>query len=336
MPPTPTARHPPPQPLHSPPRPPRQRPTTPPNPPPPPPRPVRPLALLLAAPPPAPAQDIEPRAYSNAPVGVNFFLGGYAYTQGSLATDPSVPLTDPHLATHSAVLGYGRVFQLWGQSAKINVAVPYSWLGGTAVFAGDPIQRTVRGLGDTAIRASVNLYGAPAMDLKTFRTYQQDLILGASLTLTAPTGQYDPSRLVNLGTNRWSIRPELGASKAIGPLTLELSAGPIFFTDNDNFLGGQTRSQAPILAAQAHAIYEFGAGLWAAFDALYFTGGSTAIDGQGKHDLQRNWRLGGTLAVPLNPNSSLKLVASSGVSARPGNNYALIGLFLQYRWGAGL
>jgi hypothetical protein len=293
-------------------------------------------ALFLAAASAARAQDIEPRAYSNAPVGVNFLVGGYVYTQGSLATDPSVPLTDPHLATHNALLGYGHVFQLWGQSAKVNIAAPYSWLGGNAVFAGEPIQRTVNGIGDTTIRASVNFYGAPAMDLKSFRNYQQDLILGASLAITAPTGQYDPSRLVNLGTNRWSIRPELGASKALGPLTLELSAGPIFFTDNGNFLDGHTRSQAPVLAAQAHAIYDFGAGIWGAFDALYFTGGSTSIDGQGKHDLQRNWRLGGTLALPLSPNYSLKLFASSGVSARTGNNYDLIGILLQYRWGAGL
>jgi hypothetical protein len=294
------------------------------------------LALLLAATSAARAQDIEPRAYSNAPVGVNFLVGGYVYTQGSLSTDPSVPLTNPHLTTHNAVLGYGHVFQLWGQSAKLNVVVPYSWLGGNAVFAGEPIQRTVNGIDDTTIRASVNFFGAPAMDLNSFRSYQQDLILGASLTVTAPTGQYDPSRLVNLGTNRWSIRPELGVSKALGPLTLELSAGPTFFTDNSNFLDGHTRSQAPVLATQAHAIYDFGSGIWGAFDALYFTGGSTAIDGQGKHDLQRNWRLGGTLALPLSPNYSFKLFASTGVSARTGNNYDLIGILLQYRWGAGL
>jgi hypothetical protein len=294
------------------------------------------LALLIAAATAVRAQDIEPRAYSNAPIGMNFLGGGYAYTRGSLPTDPSVPVTNSDLTTSSALLAYGRVFELWGQSAKINVVAPYSWLSGNAVFAGQPIQRSVNGLTDTSVRASVNFFGAPAMDLEEFRNYQQDLIVGASLAVTAPTGQYDASRLVNLGTNRWSIRPELGASKAFGPLTIELSVGPTFFTDNTNFLNGHTRSQAPIVSGQAHAIYDLGSGIWGALDAQYFIGGSTAVDGEGNQDLQRNWRLGGTLALPLSRNYSLKFFGSAGVAARTGNNYGLVGILVQYRWGAGL
>jgi hypothetical protein len=294
------------------------------------------IALILAGATVARAQDIEPRAYSNAPVGVNFLVGGYVYTRGSLPTDPSIPLTDSQLTTSSAVLAYGHVFELWGQSAKVNVVAPYGWLAGNAVFDGQPIQRSVDGLADTAARISVNFFGAPAMDLQKFRHYQQDLILGASLIVTAPTGQYDSSRLVNIGTNRWSIRPELGASKAFGPLTIELSAGPSFFTDNTNFLNGHTRSQAPIGSVQAHAIYDFGSGIWGALDGQYLTGGSTAVDSNDNQDLQSNWRLGGTLALPLSPNFSLKLFASTGVYARTDNNYDLIGILVQYRWGAGL
>jgi hypothetical protein len=294
------------------------------------------FALLLAAVPAARAQDIEPRAYSNAPVGVNFLGFGYAYTQGSLPTNPSLPLTNSHVTTSSALLGYGHVFDLWGQSAKVNVVAPYSWLGGNAVFAGQPVQRSVNGLTDTSVRLSVNIYGAPAMDLQEFRNYQQDLILGASLNVTAPTGQYDGSRLVNLGTNRWSIRPELGASKAFGPLTIELSVGPTFFTDNTDFLNGHTRSQDPLISGQAHAIYDFGSGIWGSLDVQYWTGGSTAVDGESNHNLQRNSRLGGTLALPLSRNYSLKFFGSTGVSARTGNNYDLVGILVQYRWGAGL
>lgn len=294
------------------------------------------LTLPLGAATAARAQDIEPRAYSNAPVGVNFLVGGYAYTQGSLPTNPSLPLTDSHLTTSSVLLGYGHVFELWGQSAKINIVAPYSWLSGNAIFAGQPVQRSVSGLIDTSARISVNFFGAPAMDLQEFRNYEQDLILGGSLAVTAPTGQYDSSRLVNLGTNRWAVRSELGASKAFGRLTIELSAGPTFFTNNTNFLNGHTRSQNPILSGQAHAIYDFGSGIWAALDGQYFTGGSTTLDGTDNHNLERNWRLGGTLALPLSRNFSLKLFGSTGVYARTGNNYSLLGILVQYRWGAGL
>ncbi len=294
------------------------------------------LALLLAAASAAHAQDIEPRAYSNAPIGVNFLSGGYAHTSGSLPTDPSLPITDTHLTTSSAIVGYGHVFELWGQSAKINVIAPYSWLSGTAAFAGQPIQRYVNGLVDTSARLSVNFYGAPAMNLREFRNYRQDLILGGALTVIAPTGQYNSARLVNLGTNRWAVRPELGASKEYGPLTLELSGGPTFFTDNDNFLNGHTRAQSPIVSAQTHAIYDFGLGIWGSLDAQYWAGGSTEIDDTGYQGFQRNWRVGGTLALPLSPNYSFKIFASTGVAARTNNNYDLIGILLQYRWGAGL
>jgi hypothetical protein len=295
------------------------------------------LALaVLAAPAVAQAQDIEPRAFSNAPVGVNFLIGGYAFTRGGLATDPALPVTNARLNTSSMVLAYARVLDLWGKSAKFDATLPVTWLSGTALLAGQPIERTVDGLGDTRFRLSVNLYGAPALTLDEFREYRQDLILGASFAVTAPTGQYDPSRLVNLGTNRWSFRPEFGASKALGPLTLELTAAATFYTENRNFLGGRTRSQDPIASFQGHAIYSFPRGIWASLDATYFAGGRTTIDGDLNNDLQRNWRLGATLAVPLSARHSIKLYASSGVSARTGNNYDLIGIALQYRWGGGL
>jgi hypothetical protein len=294
------------------------------------------LSVLLTSAIESGAKDIEPRAYSNAPTGVNFLMGGYVYTRGSLPTDPSVPLASSRLTTSSAVLGSGHVFELLGQAAKISVAAAYSGLGGSAVYAGQPIQRSVDGLSDTSVRLSANLYGAPAMSLREFKSYQQDLILGASLTVTMPTGQYDSSRLVNIGTNRWSFRPELGASKALGPLTIELAGGLALFSDNSNFVDGHLRSQEPIAFGQAHVIYDFGSGIWAALNAQHFTGGSTAVDGQGSDSLQSNWRLGATLALPLNSNLSLKLAASTGVSARTGNNYDLVGVFVQYRWGAGL
>lgn len=282
------------------------------------------------------AQDIEPRAFSNAPVGVNFLIAGYAYTRGGLSFDPAVPVTNAHLETSSAILAYARVLDLWGMSGKFDAVVPLTSLSGTATFAGEPVERVVDGLGDARFRLSVNLYGAPALTLREFAAYRQDLIVGASLQVSAPVGQYDATRAVNLGTNRWFFKPELGLSKALGPLTLELTAGTTFYTDNPNFLGGRTRSQDPITSVQGHAIYSFSRGIWGSIDATYFTGGRTTIDGKANSDLQRNWRLGATLSFPLSSNYSVKLYGSSGVSARTGNNYDLIGIALQYRWGSGL
>jgi hypothetical protein len=282
------------------------------------------------------AQDIEPRAFSNAPIGVNFLIAGYGYTRGGLAFDSSVPVTDPQLETSSAVLGYARVLDLWGQSGKVDVVVPYSWLSGTAESAGQPLERIVDGFSDPRFRLSVNLLGAPALTLEEFRDYKQDLILGASLQVSAPWGQYDNSRVVNLGTNRWWFKPEIGVSKAIGPWTFELAGAVTLYTDNHDFLSGGTRAQEPLCSVQGHVIKGFRSGVWASLDVTYFTGGRTTIDDTLNNDLQRNWRVGGTLALPVDAHHSIKLYASSGVAARTGNNFDLIGIAWQYRWGGGL
>jgi hypothetical protein len=293
-------------------------------------------ALALGAASAAHAQDMEPRSYSNAPVGLNFLVAGYAYTRGGLAFDGALPITDPDLNMSTAVLAYGRVLDVWGQSAKLNVLVPLSSLTGTADYAGQPIQRDVTGLADPAVKLSVNLYGAPALSLKEFAAYEQDLIVGASLRVTAPLGNYDNSRLVNLGTHRWSFKPEVGASKALGPWTLEAAAAVTLYTDNDDFFNGNTRSQAPLYSVEGHVIYNAPSGIWGSLDLTYFGGGRTTINGTLNNDLQQNWRLGGTLTFPVDRFNSIKVYASSGVAARTGNDFDLIGLAWQVRWGAGL
>ena len=285
---------------------------------------------------PASAQDIEPRAYSNAPVGVNFLIAGYGYTRGGLAFDTSAPVTNPQLHTSNAVLAYARALDLWGKSGKVDVIVPYSWLSGTADFQGATISRTINGFANPLFRFSVNLYGAPALTLKEFADYHQDLIVGVSLQVSAPWSQYDDSRVVNIGTNRWFFKPELGVSKAVGPWTTEFSAAATLYTDNNDFYGGNKRAQDPVYSFQGHAIYAFPRGVWGSLDATYFTGGRTTLNGVRNYDLQQNWRLGATLALPIDRLNSVKLYASSGVSARTGNNFDLIGIAWQYRFGGGL
>jgi hypothetical protein len=292
--------------------------------------------VLFCAPISAPAQDIEPRAFSNAPVGVNFLIGGYAYTSGGVAFDSALPITNPKLDTSSAVVGYARSLDLWGKSGKFDVIVPYAWLSGSAELAGQRNERKVDGFADPRFRLSVNFIGAPALGLKEFRAYRQDLIVGASLQVSVPVGQYDDSKLVNLGTNRWSFKPEVGLSKAIGPWTLELTAAATLYTDNNDFFGGHKRSQDPLYSSQAHAIYSFPRGIWGSLDVTYFTGGRTTLDGARNFDIQQNWRVGGTLALPVDPYNSIKFYASRGVSSRTGNDYDLLGVAWQYRWGGGL
>ena len=186
------------------------------------------------------AQQLEPRSYTNTPVGLNFLLVGYGYTEGSIGVDPAVPITDAQLRTNSAVVGYSRSLGAWGRSGKVAVVLPYTGLEGSALVEGQPRQRQVAGFADPLLRFSMNFYGAPALSVKDFAGYRQDLIIGGTLVVSAPLGQYDASKLVNLGANRWSFKAELGLSKAWGAWTVELAPSVTLFTDNNDFFDGGT------------------------------------------------------------------------------------------------
>lgn len=281
------------------------------------------------------ATDIEPRAYSNIPVGLNFLIAGYAYTKGNVTFAPSVPITNAKLETHSGVLACVRSLDIWGKSGKLDIIIPYAGTSGHAEVMGLPRSREIAGFADPVVRFYVNLFGAPALSMKEFTSYKQDTIVGVSLAVTAPGGQYDPQKLVNVGTNRWSIKPEIGLSKAWGRLTTEVAAGVYVFTGNDQPFQGKTLEQDPIYNLQGHLIYSFGSGIWGALDANYYTGGRTTTDHIVADNLQQNWRVGATLAFPISRHNSIKLNGSSGVYSRTGSHYDIVGIAWQYRWGEG-
>jgi hypothetical protein len=285
----------------------------------------------------ASAQELEPRAYSNVPVGLNFAVASYAYSEGDVATDASAPIEDAEIELHSAFLAYARAFGLLGRSGKIDVVVPYAWLSGSALVAGMPRSRRVDGFADPRLRVSYSFFGAPALTLEEFADYEQDLVVGASLQVIAPLGHYDSDKLVNLGTNRWTFKPELGISKAWwGRLTTEFAGSVALYTDNDDFFGGKRREQDPLYSLQAHLIYSLHPGIWVSLDGTWYAGGETTVDGQTLDDHQENTRLGATFSFPVSRYVSLKVYAATGVETRTGGEFDVVGAALQVRWGAGL
>jgi len=281
----------------------------------------------------ASSQDLEPRTYANTPVGLNFLIAGYGHTEGGVATDPALPIENFQVELHSGVLAYARAIDVYGKSAKFDVILPYASLEGSATVGGQERDREVSGMVDPRFHLSINFFGAPALSLKEFANYEQDTIVGATVEVTAPGGQYDASKLVNLGTNRWSIKPELGISKRMGPVTLELASGVRFYTDNEDFFGGRLRSQDPVYSVQGHLIYNIGYGIWLAADATFYTGGQTRVNGRKNDDNLENSRVGATLALPINRYNSLKLYYSTGVSVLAGSNFDTTGIAWQYRFG---
>lgn len=282
------------------------------------------------------AGEIEPRAYINTPVGINFLLTGFAYSDGGLSTEAASPIQDAQLQISSGLLAYARALDVWGKSGKIDVILPYSQLSGSAMAAGQMVERDVSGFCDPRFRFSVNFYGAPALSLQEFAKYQQDLIIGASLQVSAPLGQYDNDKMVNLGNNRWFVKPDIGISKAWGPFSLEFSTGVFLFSSNDDFFGGKTLDQDPVYTTQVHATCNLGRGIWAALSGTYDYGGRKTIDDVPNDDREENSRVGATLALPVNHNNSIKLFASTPLHTSAGGDYNLTGILWQYRWGRGL
>jgi hypothetical protein len=281
------------------------------------------------------AQDAEPRSYSNTPVGLNFLIAGALYSQGKLAFDPDLSVADANFHSKTGLLAYIRSFDFAGQSAKFDVIVPASSFVAWGFVDDQPRERGMAGLGDPRFRVSINLIGAPALPAKDFANYRQDLIVGVSLQVSAPLGQYDSTKLLNLGNNRWSFKPELGISKAIGRWTFEIAPSVTFFSDNTDFFGGNNFAQAPFYAVQGHILYTFQSGAWIALDGVYFAGGRTSLNGVKSDNEQRNTRAGVTVALPIDRQNSLKLSASTGLTTRTGSEFTAVGVAWQYRWGDG-
>ena len=282
------------------------------------------------------AQELEPRQYSNIPVGMNFLLAGYARSQGGVLFDPSIDLENASVDFDGPVIGYARSLAVGEMSSKIDAGLTRVCLTGSADYQGERAFRDVCGLSDARMRFSVNFLGAPAYSLEEFAGYSQDLVLGASMTLVAPVGQYDADRLINIGTNRWATRLELGLSKTLRKWLLELAVSGTFFESNDEFFGGVERSQDPISALQVHFVRTFASGIWFAVDATTYEGGRTTTAGTPDPNRQSNTRMGFTFSLPVNRRHSLKLYASSGVSTRTGSDFDTAGVAWQYRWGGGL
>jgi hypothetical protein len=291
------------------------------------------LCLLLCAVP-LSAQDLDARAYARAPVKATFLIGGFSVSHGGVVTDASLPLTDVHATVETPSLGIGHSFDLFGKTAQAFAALPYSWAQASGNLVGEARQVTRAGLSDMRVRLSVLVRGAPAATLLEMAKAPRRTILGASLTVVAPTGQFFPDKLINLGTNRWSLKPEFAVSRPIRDRWLldTYAALWVFTTNNSFYPGTLVRTQSPIGAFQAHLSYTFRPLAWAAFDATYYVGGRTTIQGVENDDRQSNSRIGATLVLPVGRRHSVKLAVSRGAIIRYGPNFSTVSVGWQTGW----
>jgi hypothetical protein len=253
------------------------------------------------------------------------------YTTGDVLFDPSIPLYGVDSRLNTAILAYLQTFSLFGRTSNVVVDVPYSDGTTTGLIGNLPASGDYSGIGDISLTLSVNLLGAPSLSAEEFQQLRMNPhpILGASIKVQLPTGKFDSDRLVNVGANRWAVKPELGLMLPISERWFfEIEAGAWFFGDDDEFIGGY-REQEPIMSTELHLVRRFRPGFWAALDVNYFTGGRQTIAGVRLRDVQRNSKLGATLVVPVKPGHSLKFSYSTGVITEYGTDFDQVSLAYQ-------
>jgi hypothetical protein len=272
------------------------------------------------------AQDLDPRAYARVPVNMTFLVTGFGYSHGGVLTEPTLPVTDLHAAVESLSFGCGYTFRLFGQTAQVSAALPYAWAQLTGNVGGAAQSTTRSGLSDMRLRFSMLLVGAPASTRAGLAKAERHTIIGTSLTIVAPTGQYFPEKLINLGTSRWSVKPEIALSQPLGRRWLiDFYSGLWLFTKNDSFYPGNSdRTQNPMGSFQGHISYNIQTRMWAAFDMTYYTGGTSSVNGTESNDRQSNSRIGGTIVLPIGKVHSVKIAFSTGAIIRAGADFTTI------------
>ncbi len=281
----------------------------------------------------AAAQDLEPRAYAASPVGLSFLVVAAGRSTGGVVVDPSLPVEDVEASVNTLGVGVGTTIDFFGRSALLVAVAPYAWAAASGRVGESAREITRSGLADPRMKFSVNLAGGRAVGVREFARAERRTIVGVSLSIVPPLGQYNPAKLINLGANRWGFKPEVGVSRRIDKWTVEGYTGVWLFTANDEFYtGASTRTQRPIVAIQGHVSYTAKPRLWIAFDGTWYSGGRTSVDRVPKGDLQRNSRVGATLSLPVRQRQSVKISGSTGATTRIGADFRTIAVAWQLSW----
>ncbi|MFZ9003883.1 MAG: transporter [Robiginitalea sp.] len=275
------------------------------------------------------AQDVQPRVYAPAPTGVNLLTLGYAYSDGAVLFDKTIPIENVSANIHSFNAAYSRSTALFGKAGRFDLAVPIV----TGNWQGDVLEEaestTRTGIADPVLRFALFITGAPALSREAFAGFQPKTIVGITMRVQLPLGQYDADKIINMGSNRWVFSPQVGIWHVEGPFTFEAYSGIWLFTDNKAFLGSQVRSQDPLFTFQLHASYEFESGIWIAASSRQSLGGAVVVDSGDRLDPESNNRIGLSVSVPVGPRYFLRLAATTGTTATIGNDYDTIGLIWQ-------
>ena len=234
------------------------------------------------------AQELDPRRWAHLPINTNFFGAGYAYTQADISFNPTLLIEDAELTMHTSAAAFIRTFRLFDKTGRMEISQGRRDARWSGKLDGVATSVSRHGLADTRLRLAFNLIGAPALAGKDYAAYRAatdvETIVGVALGAQLPTGNYRKDKLLNIGSNRFTFRPQIGVVHSRGKWTFEATGTAEIYTDNGSFFNGNTLEQDPFYTFQAHAIHTFSPGLWAAASLGYGVGGQSAVNGVSKND----------------------------------------------------
>lgn len=267
------------------------------------------LLIFLASP--CLSEELEPRRWAHLPIDTNFFGSGYAYTEADIGFDPVLKIEDVDMEMDTWVAKYIRSFSIFDKTARVSVLQAYQEGNWSGLLDGTPKKINRSGLADTVVRFAINLYGAPPLRGKKYAEYRAktrvETIIGAGLSVQLPTGSYMDDKLINLGTNRFTFRPQIGVTRTRGKWSTEATGIVALHSDNTDFFNGKKLEQEPLYSVHSHLIYTFRPGVWTSASAGYNYGGKSTVDGAKKDDLKQNllWAL--AFGFPVSRHLGLKI-----------------------------
>jgi len=270
------------------------------------------LALGLLVSLPVLAQEIEPRRWTPLPLGTQVVGVGYGHSFGDVAFDPALQIEGAQAQINTVGASYVVPFNAFGKLARFDTLLPYQTGRWEGLLQGNPASTERSGLGDPQFRLSLNIAGTPAMDGATMRkhlaTQPVNTQVGIALAVSVPLGQYDKTRLLNLGRNRYTVQPQFGILHNRGLWSYELTGSAFVFTDNKAFYNGNTFSQKTLLGLQAHIIRRFNTGHWLSASYGQGLGGESSVNGVASDDDTENRAYALSLGIPLAKKQSIKVV----------------------------
>jgi len=291
---------------------------------------------VLCRPDQARAQFTDPRAYDNTPVGVSQLELAYAYAHANASIDTALIIAGAEFDLNQGTVEYTRYFNFFHRTAWVNASLPLAGLNGSVT--GTNIHGSLTDAGDSSYELAMLVKGGPALSVKKFADFRPITSVGVSLTLTAPTGQYNPNKVLNLGSDRWSFKPEIGISHPFGSKqkwVIDGYASAYFFTDNTSYHGVEILRQQPLPGFEGHISYSFTDNLWVSLDTRYSFRGDTLINDTDQNNPQQNFILGSEVNVSVNSRTQLVFKFAKAMVHQTGPAYTGLSVEYIYSWGKG-